>query len=199
MKRIAVYARVSTKDKKQTPETQLVAIRAYLSARRLDAEAPVAEFIDVGQSGSKDSRPALDEMLKAVREGTVSAVVVYRLDRLGRSLSHLLSLTNELKTFHTDFISVTEAIDTTTAQGELLFNLLGSLAQFERRLIIDRVRDGLVRARKQGTRSGKAIGRPRRIIDKERVHRMRKQGMSMRTIAAKLHTSLGKVHAIASA
>jgi DNA invertase Pin-like site-specific DNA recombinase len=196
MKRILSYGRISTKDKGQVVEAQLDPCRAYIASRSDWAGCTVEEFIDKGHSGSKDRRPALDRLMAAVRTGTVDAVVVYKLDRFGRSLQHLIAALQEFKSFNTDFVSVTERLDTTTAQGELLFNLLGSFAQFERSLIVERVNNGIAHARRHGTKSGQAIGRPRVICDRESLRQDRAANMSLRQIAAKYRISTGSVRNI---
>lgn len=114
-------------------------------------------FMDKGVSGAKFERKGLDEMLAFVRPG--DTVVVWKLDRMGRSLQHLIETLNALKDRGVDFISLTEHIDTTTPGGKLIFHLMGALAEFERDLIRERTAAGLAAARARG-RLG---GRPRKI------------------------------------
>jgi DNA invertase Pin-like site-specific DNA recombinase len=185
MKHIVVYARVSTKDKGQIAEAQLDPIRAYIASRPDWAGCTIEEFVDKGQSGSKASRPQLDKLMARIRTGAVDAMVCFKLDRFGRSLQHLIEALQELKSFGTDFVSVTERLDTTTAQGELLFNLLGSFAQFEKSLIVERVNNGLAYAKRHGTKSGKDIGRPKVVCDRLAVRQHHAAGMSLRKTAAK--------------
>jgi len=193
MKRILVYARVTTKDKGQVAEAQLDAIRGYVASRTDWAGGAVEEFADKGHSGSKDRRPQLDRLMTAVRTGTVDAVIVYKLDRFGRSLQHLIAALQEFKSYGTDFVSVTERLDLSSAAGELMFNLIGSFAQFERSLIVERVNNGIAYARRHGTKSGASIGRPHVICDREALRKDRAAGMSLRALAAKYSISTGSV------
>src|SRR3989442_10960301 len=151
MKRAALYARVSTTE--QTPENQLVALRAFALARGW----AVSEFIDHGVSGAKDRRPQLDAMLADVRRRKFDLVLVTKLDRLARSTRHLVTLGAELEALGVDLVVLDQAVDTTTPAGWLLFHVLASIAEFERDLIRDRVIAGVRRARAQGRR----LGRPR--------------------------------------
>ena len=198
-KRILEYGRTSTKDKGQLVESQLDPIRAFIASRTDWAGCTIEEFVDKGHSGSKDRRPALDRLMAAVRTGTVTAVVVYKLDRFGRSLQHLIQALQEFKSYGTDFVSVTERLDTTTAQGELLFNLLGSFAQFERSLIVERVNNGIAYAKRHGTKSGNSIGRPRKVCDRLAIRQDHDSNMSLRKIAAKHDVSIGTVRRIIAA
>jgi DNA invertase Pin-like site-specific DNA recombinase len=108
-------------------------------------------------SGAKDSRPALDVMVKDARARRLDTVVVWRLDRLGRNLRHLIMLLEDLAAVGVGFVSLGEGIDTATPAGRLQLHVLGAIAEFERERIRERVRAGLARARAQGTR----LGRPR--------------------------------------
>jgi DNA invertase Pin-like site-specific DNA recombinase len=127
----------------------------------LQHDALIAAQVDPGMiykdraSGKREDRPELEACLKALRAG--DTLVVWKLDRLGRSLSHLLQIVEGLKTKGAAFRSLTEGMDTTTASGEMLFNLLGTLAQFERALILERVSAGLASARKRGRVGGAAF------------------------------------------
>lgn len=144
------YARVSTFD--QDPALQLDALEAAGCARI---------FTDT-VSGKLERRPQLDKLLEVVLPGDV--IVVWRLDRLGRSLKHLVDLLADLGGRGVQFRSLTEAIDTTTASGKLLFNIMGSLAEFERALIVERTHAGLAAARARGRQGG----RPRKVDDAKR-------------------------------
>ena len=136
------YARVSTDD--QNPALQLDALRA----------AGVDQvFEDRGVPGAQQARPGLQKALGALQRGDV--LVVWRLDRLGRSLAHLIGLVNELRDRGCGFRSLTEAIDTATAGGELVFHLFGAMAQFERALVVERTRAGLAAARQRGAKLGR--------------------------------------------
>src|SRR4249919_2306574 len=116
------------------------------------------EFVDSGVSGAKDKRPALDALLKDARRRRFDVLVVWRLDRLGRNLRHLITLLEELNALGIAFVSLNEGIDATTPAGKLQMHILGAIAEFERARIAERVRAGLQRARAQGKR----LGRPRK-------------------------------------
>ena len=148
----AVYARVSTLD--QEPENQLVELRRYVGARGWSS----AEYVDRGVSGAKDRRPALDLLLKEARRRRFDVLVVWRLDRLGRNLRHLVILLEELQALGIAFVSLGEGIDATTPAGKLQMHILAAIAEFERARIAERVKAGLQRARAQGKR----LGRPRK-------------------------------------
>lgn len=178
----ALYVRTSTAD--ADGQAQLHALRRASEAR---GWVGTKEFVDIGHSGAKASRPALDALKRAVKAGEVREVMTYALDRLGRSLRDLLLLLDDLTAGGCAVISLRESIDLTTPSGRLLVHLLGALAEFERAIITERVRSGIARVQATGrTRSGKAIGRPRRDVDVDAVHRLREQGRTWRQIAQAL-------------
>src|SRR6195256_966694 len=137
----AIYARVSTFD--QEPENQLQELRRYVQARGWTS----IEFVDRGVSGSKDRRPALDQLLKDARRRKFDVLVCWRLDRLGRNLKHLITLLEDLQALGVAFVSLAEGIDATTPAGKLQMHILGAIAEFERDRIRERVLVGLQRAR----------------------------------------------------
>lgn len=145
----AIYARVSTHD--QTCENQLLELRRYAEARGWQT----VEYVDTGVSGSKDRRPALDQLTSDVRRHKVGTVVCWRLDRLGRNLRHLVMLLDEWQGRGVAFVTLGEGIDTSTAAGRLVAGVLGSIAEFERARIQERIHAGLARAKAQGTRLGR--------------------------------------------
>jgi DNA invertase Pin-like site-specific DNA recombinase len=149
----AIYARVSTVD--QEPENQLAELRRYAAARGWS----VAEYVDRGVSGAKDSRPALDRLLVDARRRKVDVVLCWRLDRLGRNLRHLVVLLDDLRAVGVDFVSLNEGIDATTPAGKLQLHILAALAEFERARIAERVKAGLARVRASGRRLGRPVGR----------------------------------------
>lgn len=155
--RLAIYARVSTSHHNQTPDNQLIPLREYTKARGFEH---YKEYVDI-TSGTKEKRPALDELLADAKKRKFDAVLVWKLDRLGRSLKHLITLIDEFQALSVQFISYTEGMDTTTPAGKLLFSVVGAIAAFERDLIRERVKAGLHRARSQGKR----LGRPASIIN----------------------------------
>lgn len=135
------YARVSTADQDLSPQLDIL--------RERGCEPIYSEHA----SGKVDDRAELANAIKATREG--DTLVVWRLDRLGRSLPHLIQTVNELATRGVGFESVTEAIDTGTAAGKLVFNIFASLADFERHLISERTRAGLAAGRARGRMGGR--------------------------------------------
>jgi DNA invertase Pin-like site-specific DNA recombinase len=145
----AIYARVSTLD--QQPENQLAELRRYSDARGWTA----VEYVDHGVSGAKDSRPALDRLVKEARRRRFDVVVTWKLDRLGRSLKHLITLLDDLHAVGVAFVSLGEGIEATTPAGKLQMHILGAIAEFERGRIVERVRAGLARAKAQGKRLGR--------------------------------------------
>jgi DNA invertase Pin-like site-specific DNA recombinase len=189
MKRAAIYARVSTKNNGQNPETQLVALREYVQNRGWEI---AGEYIDHGVSGSKDSRPQLDRLMKDARARRLDAVIVARFDRFARSTRHLIMALEEFNGLGVDFISLGESIDTSTAMGKMIFTVLGAVAELERNIIRERVTMGLNRARKQG----KQLGRPKVIVDREKVRELHQAGSSIRAIASQMGLTKSTVHSI---
>jgi DNA invertase Pin-like site-specific DNA recombinase len=189
VKPLALYARVSTDD--QNVDGQLTPLREY--AQRRDVEA--IEFVDSAVSGRRSSRPALDHLLKAVRRREVSAVVVVRLDRLARSLTHMAQLGEEFRELGTELVSLTEGIDTSTSTGRALFGMCAVFAQLEADLIRERTVAGLQAAR----RRGRQLGRPKKIFDRrqvQRAQRLHRSGKSVRQIADVLGVSKSMAHRI---
>ena len=152
--RVAIYARVSTNNG-QNPEMQLAELRAYCEKRGWDIEG---EFVDVGVSGAKERRPALDRLLVLCRKRQVDAVIVYRYDRFARSLRQFVNALEEFRALGIDFVSLHEGVDTSTPNGRLVFGIFASIAEFERELIRDRVRSGLAAAKAKGKRLGRPKG-----------------------------------------
>ena len=176
--RVILYGRVSTLG--QDPGLQMNELCEIAHTRDWQV---VGEFVDRAVSGSVESRPALDEMMDLVRTGKADLVVVWKLDRLGRSLGHLIRLIAEITECGVGFVSVRDAgIDTSTAGGRLLLHMLGAFAEFERNLIQERVTAGIERARAKGVR----FGRPRRELDLRAAHALLAQGNSLRAVAEML-------------
>src|SRR4029453_1571299 len=151
-KRVAIYARVSTVDRGQDPETQLLALREYAARRGF---LGVGEYVDYA-SGTREDRPQYRALLDVVRKRQVDIVLVWRYDRFARSTQALVHALKEFHSLGVDFISYQENIDTTTPQGELIFTVMASLAQFERALISERVKAGRAGAKAQGKRISRA-------------------------------------------
>lgn len=186
MKRVALYARVSTADKGQDPETQLIGLRDHASHK---GYIVCEEYVDLGWSGAKERRPQLDRMMADARAKKFEGVLVFRFDRFARSLKHLIAALEEFNKLGVDFISANEAIDTSTPMGVLVFSFIGALAQFERAIIKERVAAGLARARKQG----RTLGRPRAIVDVEKLVEMIEGGLSLKKAAAVVGVSRATV------
>ena len=150
--RVATYSRVSTQKREQKPEVQTGELRRYCKARGFKI---THEIVDRA-SGGGDDRPGLKQLLKLVRAREVDAVAVVKLDRLFRSLKHLVNTLSEFEALGVKFIATRDQVDLTTPAGRMFVQILGSLAEFERELIRDRILLGLDHAR----RSGKQLGRP---------------------------------------
>ncbi|MCP5059772.1 MAG: recombinase family protein [bacterium] len=187
-RRVALYARVSTRD--QHPDAQLGRLRTW--AEHADLE-PV-EFVDNGQSGRKAERPALRELLNAVRRHEVEVVATVKLDRLARSTRNLCELADVFEASNVDLVCLDQAVDTRTAAGRLLYRVLGAFSEFEADLIRERTLDGLAAAR----RRGKRIGRPRALGCEgvARAQRMHSKGRSLSQIAAVLGVSKATIHRV---
>lgn len=155
----AIYIRNSTNEDRQNPETQINPLLKKCELENWDYEI-FQEFA----SGAKESRPILNIMMERLRKKEFNILLVWKLDRLGRSLKHLLQVIEELRNLNVKFISLTDGFDTSTAHGQLFFSITGAFAQFERSLIQERVNAGLDRARQEGKR----LGRPKGSKDKKR-------------------------------
>lgn len=183
--RVARYIRVSRAD--QRPELQYDETADFIDRRgwRL-----VDTFEDRGVSGSKARRPELDRMLELARQRRIDGIVVYKADRLFRSLHHMVAALAELDALGVAFVSCTEPFDTSTPQGRLMLHIVSAMAEFERGLLIERTRDGLAATRKRGTK----LGRKRAKIDVDRALELRSQGLSYADCAAALACSVGSLH-----
>ena len=155
-----IYYWISTADK-QSLDMQVKAVNDYCKRESIEI---YKEYSDIGQSGKKESRPEFDEMLRDMREKQFDCVIVYKLDRIGRSLSHLVKLFEEFRKKNINFISTTQAINTTTPEGRMFLHILMVLAEYERELTINRINSGLDKARSEG----KKLGRPKGAGDKKR-------------------------------
>ena len=180
--RCAIYARVSTSE--QTCDNQLIELRRYVEARGWTA----TEFVDSGVSGTKDRRPALDALMKDAKRRRFDVLVVWRLDRLGRNLKHLVTLLEDVQAVGIAFVSLGEGIDCTTAAGRLQLHVLAALAEFERARIAERVRAGLARVRA----SGKRLGRPAANVATTDLQRT--AHLSVRDAAGAIGVSRSVVH-----
>jgi len=166
--RAAIYARVSTTD--QTTKNQVRQLTSYCENRGLKV---MEVFEDTGISGSQDSRPGLDALMKQARQGKYDAVVVWKFDRFARSTAHLLQALTEFQSLGVDFISFSEGIDTSSPRGKLIYTFLAGIAEFERSLIRERVKAGIERAQEAGIH----CGRPRKGFDIARAVKLSQAGL----------------------
>jgi DNA invertase Pin-like site-specific DNA recombinase len=155
---------------------QLAALREYVERR---GWALAAEYVDEGISGSKERRPALDQLIAEARRRTFDAVAVFRFDRFARSVSHLARALDEFRALGIEFVSLHEAVDTSTPMGRAMFHIAGAFAELEREIIRERVKAGLQNAR----RRGKKLGRRRALVNVQEVSELASQGLSGRAIA----------------
>jgi DNA invertase Pin-like site-specific DNA recombinase len=187
MKRVAIYARVSTDG--QTVENQLRELRAVAERHGWNM---IATFVDKGISGAKgrDQRPALDKLHKGIARRDFDMVAAWSVDRLGRSLQHLVELLGELKAKGLDLYLHQQGLDTSTPAGRAMFQMLGVFSEFERAMIQERVRAGLRRAVAQG----KTLGRPRVPPETERaIARKLRAGIGMCKAAKQLGVGVSVV------
>jgi len=151
MKRVIIYARVSTKE--QNIDMQLIDLRQYAEARKLNI---VCEYIDYA-SGSKSDRMNYQKLFDDVRKRKTDAVLVWKFDRFARSTKELINALEEFNNLGVDFISYKENIDTSTPAGKILFTMISAFAEFERAIIRERVKAGMEKAKARGAK----IGRPK--------------------------------------
>ena len=181
--RVALYARVSTFNN-QDPEMQLAELREYAGRRGWQI---VEEFTDQGVSGCKESRPALNRLMSDACRRRFDAILVWKIDRFGRSLKHLVNALAELAALGVAFISLRDNLDLSTPSGRLMFQIIGAMAEFERALIQERVRAGIRNAQAKGKR----LGRPRVVVDASQIASLRARGDSWSQIKAELGVSKG--------
>jgi len=177
-KTAAIYARVSTD--KQKAEMQVVELKEFVKRRGFSLGEV---YIDQGYTGGNIQRPAFGKMMEDAHKRSFDVLVVWKLDRLSRSLKDLITTLETLGSLGIDFISYDNSLDTSTPTGKLVFHVVGSVAEFERDIIKERVRAGLANAR----RNGKRLGRPS-ILAKisPKVYILKEKGLSNRMIAHKL-------------
>jgi DNA invertase Pin-like site-specific DNA recombinase len=190
--RAAIYARVSTSNHGQDTGLQTRELQDFCQHRNWTT---AEEYVDVGISGAKERRPALDRLMIDARRRRFDVVVVYRYDRFARSLRHLVNALEEFRALGIQFVSIHEGVDTSTPNGRLIFGIFASIAEFERELIRDRVRSGLRNARAKGKR----LGRPRVVVSRSRIDVLRKDGRSWANIAEELGVGEGTVRRAAQA
>lgn len=195
-KRVALYARVSTDG--QSVETQLDELRDVAKKHEWDV---VATFADRGISGTKgrESRPEFDKLLKAIACRDVDLVASWSVDRLGRSLQHLVPFLSDLQAKGVDLFLLRQGLDTSTPSGRAMFQMLGVFAEFEASMIRERVRAGVARAKRKGTKSGRPIGRPRLDPKRERaIQNALSDGTGILKVARTLGVGTGTVARIAA-
>jgi putative DNA-invertase from lambdoid prophage Rac len=177
--RAAIYARVSTSD--QTCSLQLRELRTYVKARGWKV---AAEYVDTGWSGAKASRPELDRLMQDARERKVDVILVWKLDRWGRSVQNLVGSLQELHSLGVRWIATTQGLDTDESSpvGRLLIHMLSAIAEFERALAQERIKAGMAAAIARGVR----VGRPCKVFRRDRALELRGQGWSLRAIAREL-------------
>jgi len=173
--RVALHARVSTTD--QDCGRQLRELRDYVTAR---GWMTAGEFVDSGFSGAKSNRPELTKLMQQARKRQVDAVVVLALDRWGRSVVDCVTSIQELTALGVRFIAVSQGIDTDQGNpiARFVTHIMAALTEMERELIRERVKSGIANARAKG----KHVGRPKRILRRDKVLEMRTAGMSWRAI-----------------
>jgi DNA invertase Pin-like site-specific DNA recombinase len=191
-KRAALYVRVSTGEQNSEPQER--SLREYVQRRGWKLQKI---YRDHGISGASAKRPALTELLQDCRRGSVDVLVVWKFDRFARSLNALISGLETCRSLGIDFVSVTEAVDTSLPAGELVFQMIGAVAQFERSLIAERVKSGLANARAKG----KILGRPplRNLSSREtaQLRRERKRNkLPFRDLAKKYGVSVWTAHSL---
>ncbi len=182
-KRAAIYVRVSTMD--QHTELQETELREYCEHRGWEYRV----YRDAGQSGAKDNRPALMELMADIRKRKVDVIVIWALDRLARSLKHLLTIAEECRAVAVDIVCLKQNIDTTLPAGRLTFQVLGAVAEFEREMLRERVRAGMAQAKRFGKRIGRPALRHFSPGELEQIRSLRAEGASVRKLAKDFETT----------
>lgn len=186
-RRTALYARVSTGTQQNGLDAQIRALRIFCEQNKID---DYELFADENQSGTKSSRPALDRMMRAIENNEIETVVVFAFSRYARSVSHMLKGLEVMRSKKTNFVSLSEKLDLNTSLGNVVFIIISAIAQLERDLIAERVRNGLAAAKARG----KKIGRVRKRND-ALIHSLLQAGLSFREIARISKCSHGSVSA----
>lgn len=183
--RIATYSRVSTAHRDQKPEVQVEELKRYCASR---GWAIAHEIVDHGYSGGTDERPGFKKLLSLAQSRQIDVIVVVKLDRLFRSLRHLVTTLEEFNSLGISFVAVRDSVDWSTPGGRLFIQILGCLGEFERSLLVERTLMGLAHAKERG----KILGRPRKHLE-ESILQMRSNGLSYRQIAKTLGCSMGSI------
>ena len=180
--RVAIYGRVSTLDKGQDVTMQTHELREYSVRRGWEI---AGGYVDAGISGAKESRPELNRLMADAKLRKFDAVAVWKLDRFGRSLKHLVTALADLESLGIAFVSLRDGFDLSTPSGRLMFQIIGAMGEFERNLIRERVRAGMAHARAKGRK----MGRTARVVDMTVVAARRSAGESLRSIARDMRVS----------
>ncbi len=197
-KRAVAYVRVSTSSKSrhgeavaydQTPEVQLQPLSELVIHRGWQ----LAKVYSDRASGAKERRSGLDALMADARRGLFEVVVVWRFDRFARSVKQLVLALEEFRSLGIDFVSHQEALDSSTPIGKAMFTIIGAMAELERNIIRERVLSGMEHARRNGTKSGKPVGRPVAVFDRAEVVKLRQEGLSWREIARKVRAGAATV------
>jgi DNA invertase Pin-like site-specific DNA recombinase len=183
--KVLIYARVSTSHHDQKPEIQINELRRFCEARGWQI---TQEITDHGFSGSTDNRPGLKKLMALAKSREVDAIVVVKLDRLFRSLKHLVTTLEEFQSLGITFVATKDQVDYSTPAGRLFVQILGSLAEFEKSLLRERTLMGLEHAKS----IGKKLGRPK-TTDSMAIVELRQQGLSHREIQSQLNISKGSI------
>jgi putative DNA-invertase from lambdoid prophage Rac len=189
--RVAIYARVSTTD--QSCEMQLSALRSYVAAR---SGWSATEYVDTGFSGARVSRPAFDRLMTAARDGALDVVLVWRLDRWGRSVANSLATIDELTKLGVRWIATEQHLDSDQSNptARFMLTILAAVAELERSIIQERVKAGIEHAR----RKGKRLGRKRVVFDRATALQLQERGFTHRSIARQLGIGKGTVQRLLS-
>jgi DNA invertase Pin-like site-specific DNA recombinase len=190
--RVAIYTRVSTLD--QSDGGQEKELRELAERKGWTIHGVYQDKV----SGLKKTRPELDRLLADAKRGHFSHVLVWRIDRLGRSVSHLLEVLETLNILGIKFLSLNEAIDTSTPAGMLIFTVLGSVAAFERSILVERVRMGIQHAKRRGVKLGRPALTRLSSSDITSMREQRATGVTFREIAKEFGTSVWTVHKLCS-
>lgn len=188
--KVAIYARVSTSNKGQDLDTQLLPLQRYCKER----DREITEIYTDIMSGSKESRPSLNQLLDDAQAHKFDTVIVFRFDRISRSTKQLIDLLERFRKLNISFISINENIDTTTPAGSMMFTIIAAFAKFERDIISERVRFGIEKAKA----NGKQIGRKTIAVNTEKIIDYHCQGVSIREISKLSGVSKSKIHRILS-
>lgn len=183
IKRVAVYARVSTLNHGQDPELQLGELREYAAHRGWRI---TEEYVDNGVSGAKESRPALNRLMNDAKQRKFDVVSVWKLDRFGRSVRHVLVALSELEALGITFVSLKDNLDLGSPTGRFMFQIIAAFGELERAMTVERVKAGLQNAK----RKGKKLGRPRAEADLRKIAALRASGASWRMVSRKTGISV---------